>query len=99
VVAFGLGGALAELMKDVTYRLAPFDLDTARQRTTERGPQEYSQACAAPRDVEALARLRVATSRFAWARCERVTDFDINPVLVRPRGMGALAADALIVLS
>ncbi|MFT5174849.1 MAG: acyl-CoA synthetase (NDP forming) [Gammaproteobacteria bacterium] len=100
VVAFGLGGTLAELMQDVTYRLAPFDIDTARNMITELRAATIFEGVrgAAPCDVDALAQLLTATSQFAWAQRERVAEVDINPVLVRPHGMGALAADALIVL-
>jgi len=100
VIAFGLGGTLAELMKDVTYRLAPFDAETARAMIGELGASKIFSGVrgAPPRDVEALAQLLATVSRLAWAQRERIIEMDINPVLVRPQGLGAVAADALIVL-
>jgi acetate---CoA ligase (ADP-forming) len=85
VVAFGLGGILAETIRDVTYRVAPFDkFDGVRGQPA--------------RDVDALAELLVAVSEMAWLMRERVAEMDINPVLVRPVGKGVVAADALVVL-
>jgi acetyltransferase len=100
VVAFGLGGTLAELMKDVTYRLAPFGEATARDMVAElRASKIFSgMRGALPRDVEAMARLLSAVSRLAWNQRERIAELDINPVLVRPAGKGVVAADALVVL-
>jgi acyl-CoA synthetase (NDP forming) len=100
VIAFGLGGTLAELMKDVTYRLAPFDAETAHEMIGElRASKIFSGVRGAlPRDVEALAQLLATVSQLVWAQRERIAEMDINPVLVRPQGLGAVAADALIVL-
>ena len=40
MVALGLGGVLTEVLKDVTYRVAPFDIETARDMIAElRGGQ------------------------------------------------------------
>jgi acetyltransferase len=100
VVAFGLGGILAETIRDVTYRVAPFDKIEALSMIREiRGAKLFDGVRGQPaRDVDALADLLVAVSDMAWLMRERVAEMDINPVLVRPVGKGVVAADALVVL-
>jgi acetyltransferase len=100
VVAFGLGGILAETIRDVTYRVAPFDKVEALAMVREiRGAKLFDGVRGQPaRDVEALADLLVTVSEMAWLTRERVAEMDINPVLVRPVGQGVVAADALVVL-
>ncbi|MEZ0300446.1 MAG: acetate--CoA ligase family protein [Hyphomicrobiaceae bacterium] len=100
VVALGLGGVLTEVLKDVVYRVAPFDLETAREMIGElRGARLFEgyrgQAAA---DKEALAQALVAVSGMAAALAPRLAELDINPVFVRPAGKGVAAADALVVL-
>jgi acetyltransferase len=98
VVALGLGGVLTEVLKDVTYRVAPFDLDTAREMIAElRGAKLFDGYRGRPAaDKEALARTLVATSQMAAALAPRLKELDINPVFVGPSGV--VAADALVVL-
>ncbi len=100
VVAFGLGGILAETIRDVTYRVAPFDKIEALAMIREiRGAKLFDGVRSQPaRDVDALADLLVAVSDMAWLTRERVAEMDINPVLVRPKDKGVVAADALVVL-
>ncbi|MEQ1774188.1 MAG: acetate--CoA ligase family protein [Burkholderiales bacterium] len=100
VVAFGLGGVLAETIRDVTYRIAPFDKAEAQAMVREiRGAKLFDGVRGQPpRDVDALTNLLVAVSEMAWLMRERVAEMDINPVLVRPAGKGVVAADALVVL-
>ncbi len=100
VVAFGLGGILAETIHDVTYRVAPFDKIEAQSMIREiRGAKLFDGVRGQPaRDVDALADLLVAVSDMAWLTRERVAEMDINPVLVRAVGKGVVAADALVVL-
>lgn len=101
VVAFGLGGILAEVLRDTTYRIAPFGLDTAREMIGElRASALFSGVRGQPpRDIEALAKTLASVSEFAWLMRDRIAEMDVNPVLVRPEGQGAIAADALIVLN
>ncbi len=100
VVALGIGGILAESMRDVTFRLAPFGADTARQMIGElRASSILAGVRGQPaRDVDALADALVSVSLMAWALRERIAEVDINPLLVRRRGEGVVAADALVVL-
>jgi acetyltransferase len=100
VVALGLGGVLAESLRDVTFRVAPFGLDTARRMIRElRAASIFDGVRGKPaRDVEALAQTLVRVSSMAWILRDRIAEIDINPLLVRPRGAGVVAADALIVL-
>jgi acetyltransferase len=100
VVVFGMGGVLAETLRDTTYRVAPFDVETAREMIGElRAAAVFgSLRGQAPRDSEALAKTLSAVSEFAWLARARLVEMDLNPVLVRPAGAGVAIADALIVL-
>lgn len=98
VVALGLGGVLTEVLKDVTYRIAPFDIETAREMIADlRGAKLFDGYRGKPAgDKEALAKALVAASQMAAALAPRLKEADINPVFVGPDGV--MAADALVVL-
>ncbi|MFS0883635.1 acetate--CoA ligase family protein [Aeromicrobium sp. 179-A 4D2 NHS] len=98
VVMFGLGGIFVEVLKDVTYRLAPFGRETAREMIREiRGSAMLDGVRgAAPADVDALASALVALSHVAAEHRSRFDSIEVNPFLVRPQGHGAAALDALI---
>lgn len=99
VVAFGLGGIFTEVLRDITYRIAPFDLTTAREMIQElrSSPMLTGVRGQAGRDVEALARTLVGISDMAWAMRDSLTEIDINPLMVLPDGKGVVAVDALAV--
>ena len=98
-VMFGLGGVHVEVLKDVTFRLAPFDLSEAQAMIGEiRGRAMLAGARgAAPSDVAALARLLVDVAHFAAAHRDDIETIDLNPVIVMPEGDGLVALDALLV--
>ena len=52
-----------------------------------------------PADIEALADAIVALSEFAAARGPALASVDLNPFVVLPKGLGAVALDALVVPS
>jgi acyl-CoA synthetase (NDP forming) len=100
MVALGLGGVLTEVLKDVTYRVAPFGIETARDMISDlRAAKLFEGYRGKPAaDKEALAETLVAVSKMAAALAPRLKELDINPVFVGPTGAGVLAADALVVL-
>ncbi len=99
VVMFGLGGIFVEVLKDVTFRVAPFDLDEAHRMIREIRGYALLEGVrgAAPSDVGALAKMLSDLSRFAAANADVIDSIDLNPVLAMPKGRGALALDALLV--
>ncbi|HYC46200.1 MAG TPA: acetate--CoA ligase family protein [Burkholderiales bacterium] len=99
VVALGLGGVLTEVLNDVTHRIAPFTLEDARDMIAELKGSKILDGVRGkpPSDVEALARALVCISRLAWQLRDRLVELDVNPLIVRPKGKGAIAADALVV--
>jgi acyl-CoA synthetase (NDP forming) len=100
VVAFGLGGIFTELLKDVTYRFAPFDVETAKDMIGEiQGAALFKgYRGGAALDVDALADALSRVSLLAADHADRISEIDVNPMFVRPAGQGVLAADALVVL-
>ncbi|QDZ00366.1 acetate--CoA ligase family protein [Nitratireductor mangrovi] len=99
VVMFGLGGIFVEVLKDVAFRVAPFDTAEAHRMIREiRGHSMLEGVRGAPAaDVNALAELLSALSRFAAANAAAIASIDLNPVRVLDAGKGVVALDALIV--
>lgn len=101
VVMFGLGGVFVEVLKDVSFRLAPFDHAQALSMIREIKGYALLQGArgAPPCDIHALADALVALSRFADARREDFSSVEINPLLALPDGQGVLALDAVLIPS
>jgi len=98
VVMFGLGGVFAEVLKDVTYRFAPFDVETAREMVAEIKAAKLLTGYrgSAPLATGALADVLSRVSLLAADHADRIAEIDINPLFVNAAGV--VAADALIVL-
>ena len=99
VIMFGLGGVFVEVLKDVTFRVAPFDAAEALRMIREiRGFAVLEGTRGAlPADVTALASMLSVLSRFAAANADLIDSIDLNPVLVMPQGEGVVPLDALLV--
>lgn len=98
VVMFGLGGVLVEVLRDVSFRVAPFGEDEALRMIAETKASAVLKGVrgAPPADIEALARSLSRLSLFAAAHRETILSVDVNPFVVLPEGEGALALDAVI---
>jgi acyl-CoA synthetase (NDP forming) len=97
VVVFGLGGVFTEVLKDVSFRRAPFGVETARGMIEElkgvallKGARGQS-----PADLDALATAISRLSVFASAHGDAIDSVEMNPLRALPDG--CLALDALIV--
>ncbi len=99
VVMFGLGGIFVEVLKDVTFRVAPFGFDEARRMIAEVKGYPLLQGVRGqpPADVEALAEALALLSVFAVENRDTVDGVDLNPFVVHEAGKGAVALDALVV--
>ena len=97
-VMFGLGGIFAEVLKDVSFRLAPVTPSVAREMVEEvAGYPVLAGARGRPRaDVDALADAIVRLSALAIDLKDTISELDVNPLFVFPAGRGVKAADALI---
>jgi acetyltransferase len=94
---FGLGGVYVEVLRDVAFRLAPLDVAEARrmiQQTHAYGLLRGARG-AEPSDIDAIADVLVRVSALAQDFPE-IVELDINPLVVAPRGQGAIAADIRI---
>ena len=94
---FGLGGIFVEILKDVTFRIAPIKEDEAREMITEvkaypllKGYRNTPLA-----DTEAIVEILLNTSRLIMEHQE-IKELDLNPIMVYEKG--AKTVDARIIL-
>lgn len=100
LLMFGLGGIYVEVLKDVSFRVAPIARVEAEEMI--RGIRSFALLRGvrgeSPADLAALAGVLVAISSLAHDFPD-LAEADINPLLVLPRGQGAMAVDARIALT
>jgi len=98
LLLLGAGGVLTELWRDSVSLLPPFSaaaIEAALQRL-RMAPLLHGFRGRPVGDVPALVQTILACTRYAAAHVERLSELDLNPVIVRPHGSGAVAVDALI---
>jgi len=97
---FGLGGIFVEVLKDVTFRVAPVASSQAARMLEEiRGaPILAGVRGEAPRDKKELAETVRAYATMILDLADEVSESDANPVLVYEEGKGVKVVDARIIL-
>ena len=96
-VMFGLGGIFVEVLKDVNFRIAPLNVDDAKEMITELKAYPLLRGFrnTPPADIDALVGILCSTSRLVMDYPE-IKELDLNPVLVYQKG--AKTVDARIIL-
>jgi acetyl-CoA synthetase (ADP-forming) len=96
-IMFGLGGIWVEILKDVSFRIAPLSLEDARQMIIELRayPLLKGYRNTPPADIDALISILCNTSRLVMENPE-IKELDLNPVMAYQKG--AKTVDARIIL-
>jgi acetyltransferase len=99
LVMFGLGGIYVEVLKDVSFRIAPFDRKEAATMIREirsfgllRGVRGEP-----PADLDATADALLRLSQLVTDFPE-IVEMDINPLMVFEKGRGVMGVDMRLVL-
>ncbi|MEW6219752.1 MAG: acetate--CoA ligase family protein [Thermodesulfobacteriota bacterium] len=100
MLMFGLGGIFVEVMKDVTFHLAPITLDEAMQMLMATRSYEILQGARGQRGVN-LAAIADGLQRISQLATDfpAIAELDINPFIVSAGGSEPFVADARITLS
>ena len=100
IITVGLGGVWVEVLKDVTFLLAPSH--PAHIREALAGLRGFGMLQAVrgrpARDLDALVDF---IERFSWMAADlsdRIVELDVNPLAVRVQGQGVVMVDALMLL-
>jgi acetyltransferase len=97
---FGLGGIFVEVLKDVTFRVAPISTKEAENMLNEikSAPILDGVRGEAPRDKDALAKVLTNYAFMITDLADEISESDANPVLVYEQGQGVKVVDARIIL-
>jgi acetyltransferase len=94
LLMFGMGGIYVELLKDVSFRIAPLSRRDAEEMVREirSYPLLASFRGGEPADEGAVVDALLRVSRLATDFPE-IQELDVNPLLALPRGRGVRAID------
>ncbi len=98
LLLIGSGGVQAELWADTVTLLPPWSRESiaAALRRLKVAALLDGYRGRPAGDVEALVEAVLAIGRYATANRATLLELDVNPIIVRPRGAGAIAVDVLI---
>jgi acetate---CoA ligase (ADP-forming) len=100
VVMVGDGGKYVEALKDFVLLIPPFDGEEVIEALNRLhiAPLLHGVRGEPPLDLEALAAIAVRLGGIMRAGAGSIASIDLNPVMVRAKGQGAVVADALVEL-
>jgi len=98
LLLIGSGGVQAEVWKDTVSLLPLWSRESVAValRRLKMAALLDGHRGKPPGDVEALIDAILAIGRYATANRDTLAELDVNPIIVRPRGAGAIAVDVLI---
>jgi len=97
-VVLGAGGVFTEILSDSVSLLPPWtraSIESALQRLTI-GKLLAGYRGKPAADVDALITTILSVARYAADNLASLVELDVNPVIVRPAGLGAVAVDTMI---
>ncbi len=99
LMMFGLGGTLVELLKDVSFRLAPMWKVSAERMIREiKAFQVLDGYRGTPKcDLDSIVDVLLRMSAMVVNHPE-IAECDINPLIVHPEGKGSSVADSRVML-
>jgi acetyltransferase len=100
LLMFGLGGIYVEVLKDVSFRVAPVSRSDAEEMVREirAWPLLAAYRGSEPADEEAIVEALLKVSRLSCDFPE-IQELDINPLLVLPKGKGIRAIDCRMTIA
>jgi acetate---CoA ligase (ADP-forming) len=99
LMMFGLGGTLVEVVKDVSFRLAPMWRISAERMIREIRSYKVFEGFRGnpPRDTDAIVDTLLRLSEMVCNHPE-ISELDINPLIVHAKGEGCSVADSRVML-
>lgn len=99
MLMFGLGGSFVEVLKDVTFRVAPMWRASAHRMIRQIRAFKILTGVrgAPPSDLAAIEKILLRLSAMVTDHPE-ISELDINPLIVHAEGLGASVADSRIML-
>ncbi len=99
LMMFGLGGTLVEVLKDVSFRLAPMWQISAERMVRSIKAFKLLEGFRGipPSDVDSIIDILLRLSHMVCNHPE-ISELDINPLIVHARGQGSSVADSRVML-
>ncbi|HEY4695315.1 MAG TPA: acetate--CoA ligase [Candidatus Hydromicrobium sp.] len=97
MIMFGLGGIYVEVLKDVSFRIAPLSRHVAGEMIEEVKTTSLLKGARGedPSDIESIIEIILKVSQLVMDFPE-IVEMDINPLFVKKQGEGSIAGDVRI---